>query len=101
MLKTDESDLRALGDYIYRSIFETYTVKQWGKKPEDIDPATTARVPIRLSHDDRYFTDRYQGLPTDGYTALPTRMATHENIRVLTQTDALDVIRLSEADKKL
>lgn len=101
LLKTDESDLRALGDYIYRSIFETYTVKQWGKKPEDIDPATTARVPIRLSHDDRYFTDRYQGLPTDGYTALLTRMATHENIRVLTQTDALDVIRLSEADKKL
>lgn len=101
LLKTDDSALHELGSYIYRNIFETYTVKQWDKKPEDIDPATTARVPIRLSRDDRYFTDPYQGLPTDGYTPLFRRMADHENIEIHTKTDALSLMRLSESDKKL
>lgn len=101
LLKTDDRELQTLGSYIYQNIFETYTVKQWDKRPEDIDPATTARVPVRLSRDDRYFTDLYQGLPQDGYTALFERMADHENIEIRTETDALDMIRLSEPDKKL
>lgn len=79
-----DEELRALGDYVYENIFLYYTMKQWGKKPSEIDPATTERVPVRLSEDDRYFTDTYQGLPSDGYTALAQRMLDHENITVVT-----------------
>ncbi len=94
LIKATDRDLSMLGEYVYKNIFETYTVKQWGKPPESIDPATTARVPVRLSRDDRYFTDRYQGLPADGYTSLFERMLDHENITVQCNTDALDVISL-------
>ena len=92
LLHSDDPALRSLGDYVYKNIFETYTVKQWGVPPERIDPATTARVPVRLSHDCRYFTDPYQGLPTDGYTKLFERMLAHDNITVRTGCDSADVI---------
>ena len=56
-----DPEISALADYVYEHVFVHYTMKQWGQKPEDIDPNTTARVPIFLSRDDRYFQDAYQG----------------------------------------
>ena len=79
---SDIEQLRELGEYVYRNIFLYYTMKQWGKSPDEVDPATTARVPVRLSDDDRYFTDTYQGMPKNGYTALINNMLDHENITV-------------------
>lgn len=101
LMKTDNPELQALGKYIYDNIFETYTVKQWDLPPERIDPATTARVPIRLSDDCRYFTDRYQGLPSDGYTALFERLLRHENITLATGTDALREMKVDAERKTL
>lgn len=54
--------------------FEGYTAKQWGKPIDQVPTEVIQRIPIRDSYDDRYFTDPYQGLPRDGYTALITRM---------------------------
>lgn len=88
--------LRDLADYVYRNIFETYTVKQWGMKPEEIDPAVTARVPVRVSCDNRYFTDPFQGIPKDGYTAMFRRMLDHPNVAVRTDTDALALLELKD-----
>ena len=96
LMKTDDPELSALGRYVYKNIFETYTVKQWDLPPESIDPATTARVPVRLSHDCRYFTDRFQGLPCGGYTALFERMLRHENITVRTGVDCKTVVSLAD-----
>lgn len=90
---SENSALRELGDYIYNNIFLYYTMKQWGKAPSEIDPATTARVPVRLSEDDRYFTDKYQGMPDKGYTALISNMLRHENITVQTSCDALNRLK--------
>lgn len=64
--KNPDPEISAIADYVYDHVFVNYTIKQWGQKPEEIDPATTARVPIFLSRDDRYFQDKYQGMPTDG-----------------------------------
>ncbi|MCC8123576.1 MAG: UDP-galactopyranose mutase [Oscillospiraceae bacterium] len=86
--QNEDPALSALADYIYENIFLHYTVKQWGQTPEEIDPATTARVPIFLSRDDRYFQDRYQGIPADGYTALFHSMLDHPNIVVELNTEA-------------
>ena len=81
-----DEDLKKVADYVYEHVFVHYTVKQWGTPPEQIDPATTARVPVFLSTDDRYFQDRWQGIPKDGYTALFEKMLDHPNITVLTGT---------------
>ena len=83
-----DEDLKKVADYVYEHVFVHYTVKQWGTPPEQIDPATNARVPVFLSTDDRYFQDRWQGIPKDGYTALFEKILDHPNITVLTGTPA-------------
>ena len=81
-----DADLRLLGDYVYEKVFLHYTLKQWGKTPEEIDPAVTARVPIFASRDDGYFRDRYQAIPREGYTALIGNMLAHPNIELRLNT---------------
>jgi UDP-galactopyranose mutase len=66
-------------------------MKQWGVKPEDLDPAVTGRVPVYVSRDDRYFQNRWQGIPQDGYTPMLERMLDHENITVKLGTSWNDV----------
>lgn len=94
--ESENAELKELGEYVYNNVFLYYTMKQWEKKPSEIDPATTARVPVRLSDDDRYFTDKYQGMPKNGYTPLIENMLRHENIKVETDCDALDRIELKD-----
>lgn len=89
-----DPEISALADYVYDHVFARYTMKQWGQKPEDIDPNTTARVPIFLSRDDRYFQDTYQGLPTGGYTPIFEKILDHPNITVETGCDALKRLKL-------
>ena len=88
--------LREVADYVYENVFVHYTMKQWGQTPEEIDPATTARVPILLSRDDRYFQDPHQGMPLEGYTALFQRMLDHPNITVELGVDAQSRVTLSD-----
>lgn len=94
--QSKDAELAQLADYVYENIFKTYTVKQWGQKPEDIDPNTTARVPIFLSRDDRYFQDAYQGMPRDGYTSLFEKMLDHPCITLRLNTDASQVLTLTQ-----
>ena len=84
-----DPEIAALADYVYEHVFVHYTMKQWGQTPEEIDPNTTARVPVFLSRDDRYFQDAYQGMPLEGYTPLFERLLDHLNITVELGTDAL------------
>ena len=91
-----DRSIAALADYIYEHVFVHYTMKQWGQKPEEIDPNTTARVPIFLSRDDRYFQDKYQGLPTEGYTPIFEKILDHPNITVETGCDALKRLKLED-----
>ena len=89
--KTNDADLNFLAEYIYQKVFLIYTMKQWGLKPEELDPAVTGRVPVYVSRDDRYFQNRWQGIPQDGYTVMLGRMLDHENITVKTGTSWNDV----------
>lgn len=94
ILKLRESasgDLKFLADYIYENIFKNYTQKQWDLNPEDLGSAVTGRVPIYLSRDNRYFQDRYQGMPNLGYTEMFRKMLDHANIRVLLNTPYQDI----------
>ena len=78
--QSDDADLSLVADYIYENVFLHYTMKQWDTTPENIDPDTTARVPVFLSLDDRYFQDTYQGMPAAGYTKLFENLLAHPNI---------------------
>jgi len=87
-------ELSQVADYVYENVFLHYTMKQWGTTPEQIDPDTTARVPVFLSRDDRYFQDPYQGMPRDGYTALFQAMLDHPGITVELGCDAVQRLTL-------
>jgi len=80
--ESGKAELRFLGEFVYERVFLHYTQKQWGMAPEDLDPMVTARVPVRISRDARYFQDAYQGMPLEGYTAMFQRMLDHPNIKL-------------------
>ncbi|MCJ2121686.1 UDP-galactopyranose mutase [Methylobacterium sp. J-077] len=86
-----DEDLKFLSDYVYRKVFETYTLKQWELRPEELDPSVSARVPVHVSRDDRYFQDSYQAMPVDGYTAMFRKILNHQNISVELSTNYKDV----------
>ncbi|WP_338615965.1 UDP-galactopyranose mutase [Achromobacter sp. E1] len=69
-----------IGRVLYEKFFRGYTRKQWGLDPSQLDRSVAARVPTRLSRDDRYFTDRHQCMPLMGYTRMFERMLDHSNI---------------------
>lgn len=81
-----DDDLEFLADYIYEKVFFHYTLKQWGMKPEDLDPSVTGRVPVYISRDNRYFQSRFQGIPLQGYTVMIQHMLDHRNINVFLNT---------------
>lgn len=89
--KQDDADLKFLADYVYEKVFLHYTTKQWGVSPNEVDGAVTARVPVYLSCDKRYFQDKYQGIPTNGYTELVKNMLDHPNIEVRLNTKYQDI----------
>jgi len=83
--------ISAVGRDLYEKFFQGYTRKQWGLDPSELDKSVTARVPTRTNTDDRYFTDRFQAMPRDGYTKMFERMLDHPNIDVLLGVDYKEV----------
>ena len=94
--QSPDPELSALADYVYDHVFVRYTMKQWGQTPEEIDPNTTARVPVFLSRDCRYFQDEYQGLPLEGYTPMFEKLLDHPDVTVALDTDAGRRLTLGE-----
>lgn len=90
--ENEDADIREIAQYVYENVFLRYTMKQWGQKPEEISAEVTGRVPVLISYDNRYFQDKYQGVPKDGFTPMFERMLEHENIEVWLNTDCNDVL---------
>ncbi|OGI03699.1 MAG: UDP-galactopyranose mutase [Candidatus Melainabacteria bacterium GWF2_37_15] len=80
-----------VGERLYEAFFKGYTMKQWGKEPENLAADIAKRVPVRDNLDDYYFSDKYQGIPTNGFTLLFEKMLDHPNITVLLNTDYFEV----------
>jgi UDP-galactopyranose mutase len=78
----EEWALSQLGEEIYQKLVYGYTKKQWGREPNMLAAPILKRLPIRLTFDDNYFRDIYQGVPIDGYTNLFHRMLDHYGIEV-------------------
>jgi len=94
--ENEDEDVREIAQYVYENIFLKYTMKQWGQKPEEINPEVTGRVPVLISYDNRYFQDKYQGVPKDGFTLMFERMLEHENIEVLLNTECKELLSFTE-----
>jgi len=96
-----DKDLNFLANFVYEKVFLNYTLKQWGIKPEDIDEKVFERVPVVISKDDRYFSDKYQGVPKEGYTRIFEKMLFHPNIKIMLNTDFKEVIDIDIENKKI
>ena len=94
--KIDNEALQFLANYIYEKMFVNYTAKQWGVKPEEIDSTVTARVPVFVGRDNRYFHDQYQSIPKEGYTKIFEKMLDHPNLQTMLGTDFKDVCSIRE-----
>ncbi len=92
--KSDDKDLKLLGDFIYENMFKNYSLKQWGRGLDELDPDVGERVPVFISRDDRYFQDRFQGIPKHGYTEIFKKMLSHPNIEIKLNTDFKDVFNI-------
>jgi UDP-galactopyranose mutase len=86
----EEKGISLVGRPLYEAFFRGYTLKQWQTDPTELDPAIFSRLPVRYNFDNRYFNDRYEGLPVDGYTAWLSKMADHPNIEVRLEADFFD-----------
>jgi UDP-galactopyranose mutase len=67
---SEDAVVSKVGRRLYELMFRNYTRKQWGLDPSELDASVTARIPVRTNCDDRYFSDRFQAMPADGYTRL-------------------------------
>jgi UDP-galactopyranose mutase len=88
-----------VGAELYELLFSNYTNKQWGLYPEQLDPQVTGRLPVRFDRDTRYFTDAWQGIPTEGYTRMFERMLNSPNIEVRLDTEYAQIAGAVEFDR--
>lgn len=91
-----DSKVNMLAEFVFQHVFYGYTKKQWGKTPEELDRSVMERVPVRLSYDDRYFTDAFQMMPEQGYTVMMEHMADHKNIAIRYGCEATAYLTVSD-----
>ena len=87
----EEKAISLVGRPLYEAFFRGYTSKQWQTDPVNLPPEIITRLPVRYTFNNRYFSDTYEGLPADGYTAWLERMADHPHIEVRLDTDFTDL----------
>lgn len=88
---SEDSALKRLGsNIIYNLMFKNYTKKQWDMYPEELEASVMERIPVRTNHDDRYFNDKYEAIPTEGYTKFVENMLSSPLIEVKLNTDFFD-----------
>ena len=82
----EDQALRLVGRELYEAFFAGYTRKQWGVDPKELPASILARLPLRFTDDDSYFSHPYQGIPEHGYTAIVEAILDHPNISVSLST---------------
>ncbi len=85
-----EKGISLIGRPLNEAFIMHYTAKQWQTDPEQLEASIISRLPVRYTYNNNYFSDTWEGLPTDGYTAWLERMADHPNIEVRLDTDFFD-----------
>lgn len=101
ILNSEDIIVNQIGEDLYEKFFKHYTRKQWDLDPSQLSPSVCGRIPIRTNTDDRYFTDKYQYMPKDGYTKMFEKMLNHPNIEIILNTDYKSIMDKIEFDKMI
>nr|WP_210258689.1 UDP-galactopyranose mutase [Devosia sp. 919] len=83
----EEKAISLIGRPLYEAFIRGYTAKQWQTDPTLLPESIISRLPVRYNFDNRYFSDKYEGLPVDGYTAIFERMLDNPLIEIQTGVD--------------
>lgn len=83
----EEQAIALVGRDIYTTLIKEYTKKQWGKDPKELPAFIIKRLPVRFTFDNNYFSDKYQGIPMEGYTSIIEKMLASDKIEVETSVD--------------
>ncbi|QPE05209.1 UDP-galactopyranose mutase [Microbacterium schleiferi] len=86
----EERAIGLVGRPLYEAFVRDYTAKQWQTDPRDLPSEIISRLPVRYTYDSRYFNDKWEGLPVDGYAAWLERMVENSNIEVRLGVDFFD-----------
>ncbi|MFT9097652.1 UDP-galactopyranose mutase [Liquorilactobacillus sp.] len=86
----EEQAISLVGTDIYEKLIKGYTEKQWGHSTKDLPAFIIRRLPVRLTYDNNYFNDDYQGIPIGGYTQIVEKMLASDLITVETGIDFFD-----------
>ncbi len=84
----EEQAISLVGKDIYEKLVKGYTEKQWGRRATELPPEIIRRLPVRMTYDNNYFNDCYQGIPIGGYTQMIEKML--DGIEVRLDTDYLE-----------
>jgi UDP-galactopyranose mutase len=87
----EEKAISLIGRPLYEAFIRGYTAKQWQTDPRELPADIISRLPVRYTFDQRYFADRFEGLPLDGYFRIFERMAATPGIEVLTGVDYFEL----------
>ncbi|MBQ8614540.1 MAG: UDP-galactopyranose mutase [Ruminiclostridium sp.] len=101
LLKSNDDAIREYGNLLFEKAYKTYTAKQWGLNPDQIDKSVLERVPMAMNYDERYLNKDFQYLPINGFTKLFENMLNHKNIEVRLNCDAFDHISFDYEAKKI
>ena len=89
----EEKGITLVGEKLYTAFLKNYTEKQWHTSAKNLSAEILSRIPVRFSHDNRYFmTAKHQGIPVNGYTKMVEKMLEHENIEVRLGVEFKDVL---------
>ncbi len=95
IMNSEDIIVNQVGKDLFEKFFRHYTKKQWNLEPKELSPSVCGRIPVRTNDDCRYFTDKYQFMPKDGYTKMFEKMLNHKNIEVILNTDYKSIIDIN------
>ena len=78
----EEQAISLVGRDIYEKLVKGYTEKQWGKRATELPSFIIKRLPVRMTYDNNYFNDLYQGIPVGGYTGMIEKMLEGSEVRL-------------------
>jgi UDP-galactopyranose mutase len=87
----EEKAISLIGRPLYEAFIRGYTLKQWQTDPKDLPDTIITRLPVRYTFDNRYFSDAFEGLPAEGYTAMFRRMVGSLPIDIRLGVDFFDI----------
>lgn len=78
----EEQAISLVGRDVYEKLVKGYTMKQWGRKCTELPPEIIKRLPVRFTYDNRYFNDKYQGIPENGYNELISKLLEGSEVKL-------------------